>query len=107
MRHNSIIKLSEIISKEVSFDINEISFAIQEIEKLILKEEIREKITKKEISNNIDSCSTNYFNLNKYLDQIQKNITQLNTFNNILDEKKRLLDLDIVKNLNIINLIRL
>ncbi len=107
MRHNSIIKLSEIISKEVSFDINEINFAIKEIEKLILKEEIREKITQKEISNNIDSCSTNYSNLNKYLDQIQKNITQLNTFNNILDEKKRLLDLDIVKNLNIINLIRL
>ncbi len=107
MRHNSIIKLSEIISKEVSFDINEINFAIKEIEKLILKEEIREKITKKEISNNIDSCSTHYSNLNKYLDQIQKNITQLNTFNNILDEKKRLLDLDIVKNLNIINLIRL
>lgn len=101
MSKNSILMLSKIISDELEEDssVSQINFAIKEIEKLLLTENVRKNLTKKELSKKSLKSYIHIFDLNDYLEQIENNIFKLENFLEILEGKKRLIEFKTQKKL--------
>ncbi len=93
MGFNNVRDLSKIIENELNQDISldEVLFAIDEIEKILLIEKEMEERTTNELFKSKNSC-IRMVTLGEYLDEIKNNINKLNFFLEILNSKKRVLE---------------
>lgn len=92
MEEKLVLKISRIISSESNsyHTIKEINFAISELKQLLSLEQIREKQTKNRIEEKSELNGISIDSLNNYLSEIQTNISNLNFFLELLDDKKRI-----------------
>jgi len=104
MTDNSISKISEmILNNDISElikdrgSILEINSAINEVEEVLKKEELREDMIKKELKKEKNNSSKYAFDLDEYLSKIEKNIITLKNFSDILHTKKRLVEFETEK----------